>query len=65
MRIRLRVNVLEKERFTMRISQDLLARLDAWRHTLPIVPPRAAAIKQVLATFLEEEEDKAIKRGRK
>jgi metal-responsive CopG/Arc/MetJ family transcriptional regulator len=59
------LDVPETERFGMWISKGLLDRLDTWRRSMPVVPPRSAAIRQILATFLEAEEKKAVKRGRK
>lgn len=42
------------ERFEMRVPQDLLRRIDDWRKRQVIVPSRAAAVRYLLDSRLDE-----------
>lgn len=39
--------------FQMRASDDWLAKIDDWRRTQPDIPPRAEAIRRLVAQALE------------
>jgi hypothetical protein len=52
------LDVPDTERFAMRISPELLAAIDQWRLGLLDKPPRATAIKRLIATGLEVETGK-------
>ena len=43
---------MKSERFEMRVPQDLLQRVDAWRREQPDLPPRAEAIRRLLHAAL-------------
>jgi hypothetical protein len=49
------LGVADTERFEMRISPELLAAIDAWRHKLPDNPPRATAVKRLIGMSLQAE----------
>ena len=54
-----------KPRFEMRVSPELLAEIDAWAKAQPGNPPRATAVKRLIAMALEAEERKAKPRPKK
>jgi hypothetical protein len=49
----------------MRISPELLAAIDAWRQAQPDTPPRATAVKRLIAMSLQAEARKDAKRREK
>jgi hypothetical protein len=57
------LDVTDTERFEMRISPGLLAAIDAWRRQQPDNPPRATAVKRLIAMSLQAEARKEAKRG--
>jgi hypothetical protein len=46
------LSVIDSERFELRISPELLAEIDAWRRVQPDIPPRATAVKRLIAIGL-------------
>jgi hypothetical protein len=55
------LGMVDSERFEMRISPELLAEIDAWARAQPDKPPRATAVKRLIAMSLEAEADKKDK----
>jgi hypothetical protein len=55
------LRMVESERFEMRISPELLEAIDTWAKAQPDKPPRAAAVKRLIAMALEAEEKKAAR----
>jgi hypothetical protein len=47
------LGMVDSERFEMRISPELLAAIDAWAKAQPDTPPRARAVKRLIAMSLE------------
>lgn len=45
--------VMRENRFEMILPPALLARLDEWREQQPVSPTRAAAIRQMVADWLD------------
>lgn len=45
---------MKDERFEMRVSAELLARVDEWRQGQPALPTRAAAIRALIETALAD-----------
>jgi hypothetical protein len=48
------LGMVDSERFEMRISPELLAAIDAWARTQPDRPPRATAVKRLIAIGIEK-----------
>jgi hypothetical protein len=48
------LDMVEDKRFEMRTSEELLAKIDAWRREQPGHPPRATAVKRLIAIGLEK-----------
>lgn len=48
------------ERFELRLEQATLARIDQWRAQSPDTPTRAAAIRQLVETALQAEQDERL-----
>jgi hypothetical protein len=44
------------ERLELRVDEEFLVRLDAWRRKQPDLPPRASAIRQLVALALRTDE---------
>jgi metal-responsive CopG/Arc/MetJ family transcriptional regulator len=59
------LRMVESERFEMRISPELLAEIDAWAKAQPDKPPRATAVKRLIAMALEAEEKRAKREAKK
>ena len=57
--------MVESERFEMRISPELIAKIDAWAKAQPDNPPRATAVKRLVAMAIEAEEKKAKREAKK
>jgi hypothetical protein len=57
--------LVESERFEMRISPELLEATDAWAKAQPDKPPRAAAVKRLIAVALELDEKRARREAKK
>jgi hypothetical protein len=48
------LSVVDDKRFEMRVSAELLAAIDAWAHAQPDRPPRATAVKRLIAIGIEK-----------
>jgi metal-responsive CopG/Arc/MetJ family transcriptional regulator len=59
------LRMIESKRFEMRISPELLAEIDAWAKAQPDNPPRATAVKRLIAMALEAEEKRARREAKK
>jgi hypothetical protein len=55
------LGMADTERFEMRISPELLAAIDTWRRGLPDRPPRATAVKRLIAMSLDAAAKKKAK----
>jgi hypothetical protein len=61
------LGMVDDKRFEMRISEELLAAIDAWAHAQPDRPARATAIKRLIAVGIGKTsaKQKAKPRARK
>ncbi len=54
----------KKTMISIRVPQDVLDRLDAWRASQPVEPQRTAVIMAAVKDFLDKHEKDKDKRGR-
>jgi hypothetical protein len=47
------------ERLELRVDEEFLAKLDAWRRKQPDLPSRASAIRQLVTLALQGKQEKA------
>lgn len=48
------LGMVDDKRFEMRISEELLAAIDAWAHAQPDRPARAKAVKRLIVMGIEK-----------
>ena len=53
------LRMVERERFEMRISRELIAEIDAWAKAQPDNPPRSTKVNRLIAMALDAEVKKA------